>query len=278
MTLKRFGFGLLMLLGILFVQCSSDDDSEQVIQDYIESQDLAFDRTASGLYVALERSTGSTLINESEFIRFELRLTDLNETVGLNTFDTDDLITTEVLAFPPGIVEAFQLMGPGDLGTFILPPSLSGGGLQEGEALVYQIEIIDVFDNLAAYNEELITDYLAENNITTAQRMDNGLYIKIDEPGNDVRPDVSSTIVIDYQGYLLNDDVFDSSFERGVPNTFALAALIEGWQIGLQSFGEGGQGMLFIPSNLGFGRNGTGNIPPNAPIAFDIQLISVEQP
>ena len=278
MTFKRYGLGLMILLGILFVQCSSDEDnSEDLIEEYIASQALAFDRTESGLFVSLERSTGSPLISASDFVQVELRLSDLSGVVGFNTFDTDANIASEVLAFPPGLIEGFQLLGPGDLATIILPSSLSGGGLPEGDALVYQVEVIDVFDNLAEYNEELITTYLADNNITTAQRMDNGLYIKIDEPGNEDMPDISSTIVIDYQGYLLNDQVFDSSFERGVPNTFQLASLIEGWQIGLQSFGEGGEGMLFIPSNLAFGRNGSGDIPSNAPIAFDIQLLSVGQ-
>ena len=279
MTIKKYGLGLVLLAGIIFVQCSSDssNDSEQLIEDYIASQTLAFDRTNSGLYTSIERSTGSPLINETDFLQFELRLSDLSGDEGINTFADDRDITTEVLAFPPGIIEALQLMGPGDIGTFILPPSLSGGGLQEGAALVYRIEILDVFDNLSAYNEELITSYLAENNITTAQRMDNGLYIKIDNPGNDVRPDLLSTIIIDYQGYLLNDEVFDTTLDSPDPATFPLAQLIEGWQLGLQSFGVGGEGMLFIPSNLAFGRNGSGNIPPNAPIAFDIQLITVQQ-
>jgi len=274
---KIYSLGLVLLLVVLFVQCSSDDDSAQLIEDFIATQSLAFDRTDSGLYVSLERSTGSPLINETNFLQFELRLSDLNGVVGINTFTDDRNITTEVLAFPPGIVEAFQLMGPGDIGTFILPPSLSGGGLQEGEALIYEIEILDVFDNLSTYNDELITSYLTENNITTAQRMDNGLYIVIDNPGNDVQPDLLSTIIIDYQGYLLNDEVFDTTLDSPDPATFPLAQLIEGWQIGLQSFGEGGEGMLFIPSNLAFGRNGSGDIPPNAPIAFDIQLITVQQ-
>ncbi len=277
MTIKKYGLGFVLLLGMIFVQCSSDDDSQQLIEDYIASQTLSFDQTASGLYVSIERTTGSPLINETDFLQFELRLSDLNGVVGINTFTDDRNITTEVLAFPPGIVEAFQLMGPGDIGTFILPPSLSGGGLQEGEALIYEIEILDVFDNLSTYNDELITSYLTENNITTAQRMDNGLYIVIDNPGNDVQPDLLSTIIIDYQGYLLNDEVFDTTLDSPDPATFPLAQLIEGWQIGLQSFGEGGEGMLFIPSNLAFGRNGSGDIPPNAPIAFDIQLITVQQ-
>ena len=280
MTIKKYGLGLLLLLGLgmIFVQCSSDSggDSAQVIEDYIASQTLAFDQTASGLFVSIERTTGSPLINETDFLQFDLRLSDLNGTVGVNTFGTNQNITTEALGFPPGIVEAFQLMGPGDIGTFILPPSLSGGGLQEGEALVYRIEILDVFDNLSAYNEELITTYLAENNITTAQRMDNGLYIVTDNPGNDRRPDLLSSIIIDYQGYLLNDEVFDTTLDSPDPATFQLSQLIEGWQIGLQSFGEGGEGMLFIPSNLAFGRNGAGTIPPNAPIAFDIELIMVQ--
>ena len=117
MTIKKYGLGLVLLVGIIFVQCSSDssDDSEQLIEDYIASQTLALDRTNSGLYTSIERSTGSPLINETDFLQFELRLSDLSGDEGINTFADDRDITTEVLAFPPGIIEALQLMGPGDI-------------------------------------------------------------------------------------------------------------------------------------------------------------------
>jgi len=76
MTIKKYGLGFVLLLGMIFVQCSSDDDSQQLIEDYIASQTLSFDQTASGLYVSIERTTGSPLINETDFLQFELRLSD----------------------------------------------------------------------------------------------------------------------------------------------------------------------------------------------------------
>jgi phosphoglycolate phosphatase-like HAD superfamily hydrolase len=56
-----------------------------------------------------------------------------------------------------------------------------------------------------------------------------------------------------------------------------LNRVIPGWTEGMQLFGEGGKGKLFVPSNLGYGENGHGAIEPNATLVFDIQLDSVKR-
>ena len=106
--------------------------------------------------------------------------------------------------------------------------------------------------------------------------MDNGLYIQIDEPGNDIRPDgTTSAVTVGFEGFFLDGTIFDSTFQRGTAMRLLLNQLIEGFRIGLQSFGEGGTGTLYIPSYLAFGPAGEIGIPPNEPLIFDIQLISV---
>jgi len=51
--------------------------------------------------------------------------------------------------------------------------------------------------------------------------------------------------------------------------------VIQGWQIGLPYFSEGGSGKLLIPSELGYGSQKAGDIPANSVLIFDIQLDSV---
>jgi peptidylprolyl isomerase len=82
---------------------------------------------------------------------------------------------------------------------------------------------------------------------------------------------LSSNIQLNYKGYLLNGKVFDS----GNNVTFNLSKLIEGWQVGLVHFSEGDKGRLFIPSGLAYGTTGSGSIPPNSPLIFDITLLKV---
>ena len=129
----------------------------------------------------------------------------------------------------------------------------------------------------AVSSEEQIVQYLAANNIT-AQRTSTGLYYVIEEPGVDPKPTRSSTVTIDYRGFLFNGDVFDSSYDRGQPLVISLRQVIPGWTEGIPLFGSGGKGKLFIPYELAYGTNGTsnGSIPPNTSIGFDIELFSFQ--
>ena len=126
-------------------------------------------------------------------------------------------------------------------------------------------------------NEELLQQFFTENNINP-ERTSTGLYYVIDVPGDSIMPTSTSTVVIDYHGYFLDGRVFDSSVDRGMPLEISLNNVISGWRQGVPLFGQGGSGSLYIPSGLAYGTQGTsnGSIPPNTPIAFDIQLIEVK--
>jgi FKBP-type peptidyl-prolyl cis-trans isomerase len=51
--------------------------------------------------------------------------------------------------------------------------------------------------------------------------------------------------------------------------------VIPGWTSGIPYFKEGGYGKLLIPSALGYGPSGSGSIPPNTVLVFDVKLIQV---
>ncbi len=126
-------------------------------------------------------------------------------------------------------------------------------------------------------NEELLQQFFSENNISP-QKTASGLYYVIDIPGNDTMPTRSSTVVVHYEGFFLNGEIFDSSIERGAPAEFSLRAVIPGWTEGIPLFGKGGKGSLYVPSQLGYGTAGSssGIIPPDTPIAFNIELIDIK--
>src|SRR5690606_16331539 len=89
-------------------------------------------------------------------------------------------------------------------------------------------------------------------------------------------PAESDTVTVHYHGTLVDGSVFDSSVERGQPATFPLNQVIPGWTEGLQLMNVGDKFRFFIPSDLGYGANGAGPIPPNATLIFEVELLGIE--
>ena len=84
-----------------------------------------------------------------------------------------------------------------------------------------------------------------------------------------------SKILVHYTGKLEDGTVFDSSYDRGQPFSFqiGLRQVIEGWEQGLLGMKVGGKRTIFIPSELGYGERGAGDlIPPNANLIFDVEI------
>ncbi len=129
-------------------------------------------------------------------------------------------------------------------------------------------------DDLRKKDDLIINEYLTQHGLT-AQKTESGLYYIIDVPGAFPRPTINSTITVHYKGYLTNQKVFDTT-EGDDPATFKLSEVIEGWQEGMQLFGEGGKGTLLIPSYLGYGSAIMPGIPANSVLIFDFHLIDVE--
>lgn len=119
-------------------------------------------------------------------------------------------------------------------------------------------------------DDDIIQDYLQENNID-AQKHESGLYYLITLEGDGEFPDTNSDVTVKYKGYLTDGEVFDETGDEAV--TFNLSQLISGWKIGIPLLSRGGQGIFFIPSNLGYGEYQAGVIPPNSVLIFEIELI-----
>lgn len=105
-----------------------------------------------------------------------------------------------------------------------------------------------------------------------------GLQYKIVDAGNATAasPKATDRVTVDYEGSLINGTVFDSSYKRGQPATFAVNQVIPGWTQALQLMKPDATWMLYIPSDLAYGPRGAGAaIGPNATLIFKVHLISV---
>ncbi|MCR5003841.1 MAG: FKBP-type peptidyl-prolyl cis-trans isomerase [Bacteroidales bacterium] len=108
------------------------------------------------------------------------------------------------------------------------------------------------------------------------QVTESGLQYTIVEPGNDVKPGPKDTVFVHYKGSLIDGTVFDQTPEGGKAVQLLMNRVVSGWTEGLQLVGEGGKINLVLPSELGYGERGTGNIEPNSVLLFEVQLDSVK--
>ena len=108
------------------------------------------------------------------------------------------------------------------------------------------------------------------------QTTSSGLQYKIIREGKGKTPQPTDTVKVNYEGKLVNGQIFDSSYQRGEPIEFKLNQVIPGWTEGLQLIKEGGEIMLFVPPQLGYGAQGMGPIPPNSTLIFRVELLGVK--
>lgn len=107
-------------------------------------------------------------------------------------------------------------------------------------------------------------------------------YLETQE-GTGAAPIRGQRCVVHYTGWLSEKGAkgkkFDSSVDRGQPLVIPIGVgrVIKGWDEGLLSMKVGGKRTLIIPGHLGYGARGAGaDIPPNAELIFDVELLGVQ--
>ncbi len=266
--MNKLMIGLLTL--VLLFGCKDDEapDPDLQIADYIASEGLNVTTTASGLrYEFQEEGTGDLPVTNSILsITFTGKLTD-GTIFTAGTTPVEVYITNQI----EGLAEGFRLMRNGSKATFIIPPDLGFGDLTAGEipansVIIYEIEVHGISNRI----QDEIDQYIEDNNLTVTETVE-GLFYILNETGDDQRPNINSSIEINYEGRFVDGDVFDQSGD--MPRTFPLSGLIRGWQIGIPLMGRGGDGLFIIPPQLGYGQDGRTGIPGNAVLIFDIELL-----
>ena len=119
-------------------------------------------------------------------------------------------------------------------------------------------------------------DYLAEN----AKRegvtvLASGLQYEVLVQGSGAKPSADDQVRTHYHGTLIDGTVFDSSYERGQPAEFPVGGVIPGWVEALQLMNAGSKWRLHVPSELAYGAQAIGSIPPHSVLVFDVELLDV---
>ncbi len=159
-------------------------------------------------------------------------------------------------------------------------PALTPVQMQE----VLQSYQKEMMSKIKAATEKVGAKNLAEANAFLAanakkpgvKTIEPGLQYSVLVAGNGPKPAATDTVKVDYEGTLLNGQVFDSSYKRGQPISFKLNQVIPGWTKALTQMPEGSTWMIYIAPNLAYGPQGAmGAIGPNQALIFKVHLIKV---
>jgi FKBP-type peptidyl-prolyl cis-trans isomerase FkpA len=140
-----------------------------------------------------------------------------------------------------------------------------------------------------AVDKAIITQYLADHNITAQYDSISGIYYVIERPGYSGHPDYNSKVEVSYKGYLTNGTVFDKT-QPGLTASLYLSSVITGWAYAIPLLQRGGSGTFFIPSKLAYGTSeikdsdDTDNdndvtevlVPANSVLIFEVNLINFQ--
>lgn len=95
--------------------------------------------------------------------------------------------------------------------------------------------------------------------------------------GEGPAPKEGQILRVHYRGTFLDGKEFDSSLGKD-PIEVELGArqVIPGFEEGLATMRVGGKRRLVLPPRLAYGAKGSGPIPPNATLVFEVELVSVK--
>ncbi len=183
----------------------------------------------------------------------------------------------------------------------------SGAGkvIPPNAALIYEIEVLEIMDYEAydrymsaleekeriafenaqkkqfAKDKKLIHEYASARKLKT-KRLPSGVSYSLKKKGKGDYPKDGDKITFHYDGFLLDDSPFDSSYKRkqAFQFEFGKGRTIKGLEEALGYFKKGSEGWILIPSKLAYGpmaieEEGV-NIPANSVLVFKVKVLKIQ--
>lgn len=279
-------------------------------------------KTPNGMKFKVVRPGDGKLARVGEVVVFDYMLKDSKDSVWTSTFDTypSAYIIDDSSRIPEenGIVQMLRMLSKGDSVVVAMPINEFYSKLSRGprpkfidpslrviysfrvnnimtnrEYTDYQRDIMKVFyQRQAAKDKRAIDAFLASRNLK-ADTTEHGIRYIINRPGTGPNARPGQTVMVNYIGYFLNGQYFDTNIESfaheaGLYNpmrtyqpmevTIGQSNVITGWHEALQYLNQGAKGTFYIPSPLAYGASGMGEtIKPNTVLVFEIELLELKE-
>jgi FKBP-type peptidyl-prolyl cis-trans isomerase len=104
-------------------------------------------------------------------------------------------------------------------------------------------------------------------------KLPSGMYIFDAVKGTGVVAAEGRKVTFRYSAYLPDGTLVET--QRQPIEAEMNEGMIKGLRFGFAGMRAGGQRRLVVPPSLAYGRSQVGKVPPNSPLVFDVELISV---
>lgn len=284
-------FSCLSLLGGMS-SCKFDEinqtesDNQKEIEGYMSRSNLKLQKSPEGMYYSINsaNSTGKQAFN-TDLIKFYYKMTLLDGTKIDSTAKSLGQLkglvwgsTNTILNLP------ISFLKEGESGLFILPSALAFGGNSYTDIPAFSVIKLEIDVVSIRTEAEQLKDFQTLYNITNPEILPSGLIFKrlVENPkgaaiagGQSVKVNYTGrlsygNLKYDAAGKVIYDSAFDSGTFTYVAGT---GGVIAGFDEGIMKMRVGEKAILILPSKIGYGANGSGTIPPNSPLLFEVEVV-----
>ncbi|MCX7954738.1 MAG: FKBP-type peptidyl-prolyl cis-trans isomerase [Bacteroidales bacterium] len=262
-----------------------------------------FKKTKSGIeYKIITENKENKRVLPGNIITLSMYYTTINDSI---LYDTRELTTPFRIKISKNIVagtidEALCLLHEGDSAIFKLnaikfftetkKEDVPSFIKTDDEKLTFYVKVLKVMtldefieEKKQIYNQnereemQMLEHYLKICNITV-KPTPSGLYYIEKKKGTGKKPSDTSKVAIHYFLSILNGEIIDNTYQRGIPFEFQLGKelVIPGLEEGVKYMCEGGEATLIIPSKLAYGDKQYKLIPPFSTLIFEVKLLKVD--
>lgn len=236
------------------------------------------------------------------FIMVNFEIKNSKDSVLQSTFKSGEAVPMEIqkAPFKGGLEEGFTLLSQGDSAIFLIssdsifskPGVTAPKGVVKGSDLKFTVRVLKMFTKEDVKKEQekaklqredqqkeamkqlegdtlTILNYLKSNKIT-AKKTQNGVYYVVNKSGNGDKLQMGDSVTVNYAGKLFDGKEFDAG--KSFPVVIGMSQVIYGWHEGLAALKDGDKATLYIPSPLAYGAQGSGPIPANANLIFEVEV------
>lgn len=125
--------------------------------------------------------------------------------------------------------------------------------------------------------------YMDDRSISGFQFDPRGFLYVIKTQGAGNNPQLGDKVTVNYQGRLIDDKEFDSTYKSGKPLTYRVGKMIPGFDAAVMLLKPGAKGLFIFPPFLAYenksvkGPDGKEIIPPKSKLVFDLELVSIDK-